>query len=67
MITTTNKKEKKKEKRKKRRKKKKKCDQFRMQMNGGKVVIRPEADVGSELTSFDVTHRGLAAVKVHMF
>ena len=41
-----------------------------MQMNGGKlVVMRPESDADSELplTSFDVTHHGLAAVIVAMF
>ena len=40
-----------------------------MQMNGGKLVMRPETDVGSgpPLTSFDVTHPSLAAVKVDTF
>ena len=54
------------------------CGQFCMQMNGGKLVMRLKADVGSvtvhdedpdsePLTSFDVTHPGLAAVKVERF
>ena len=36
------------------------------EMNVRKLVMRPETDVGSELPlpSFDVTHPGLAAVKV---
>ena len=40
-----------------------------MQMNGGKLVMRPETDVGSEppLTSLDVTRPSLAAVKVDAF
>ena len=31
---------------------------IRMQMNGGKLAMQPETDVGNELpmTSFDVTH-----------
>ena len=35
-------------------------------VNGGKLVMQMATDVGSELplTSFDVTHPGLAAVKV---
>ena len=38
-----------------------KCGQSRMQMNGGKQVMQPETDVGSEvpLTSFDVAHPDL--------
>ena len=43
---------------------------IRMKMNGGKLVIMwLETDADSELplTSFDVTHHGLAAVKVDMF
>ena len=38
-----------------------------MQMK--KLVMHPETDVGSEIVqaSFDVTHPGLAAVKVDMF
>ena len=40
-----------------------------MQMNGRKLVIWLETDVGIKLplTSFDVTHPGLAVVKVDMF
>ena len=35
-------------------------------MNGGKLVMQLEMDIDSELplTSFSVTHPGLAAVKV---
>ena len=52
------------------------CGRSRMQMNGGKRAMRPEADVGSvtvhdadpdselPLTSFNVNHPGLAAVRV---
>ena len=42
-------------------------------MNGGKLVLllvmQPEIAIGSllPLTSFDVTHPGLAAAKVDMF
>ena len=41
----------------------------RIQMNGSKLVMWPETDVGSDLllTSFSVTHPGLASVKVDMF
>ena len=40
----------------------------RMQINGGKLVMQPETDVGSELplTSYNVTHPSLATVKVDM-
>ena len=41
----------------------------RIQMNGSKLVMWPETDVGSDLllTSFSVTHPGLAAVIVDKF
>ena len=37
-----------------------------MHMNGGKLAMQPETDVGSKLplTSFTVIYLGLAAVKV---
>ena len=40
-----------------------------LQMNGGKLVMWPETEAGSELSliSFDVTHPDLAPVKVDMF
>ena len=40
-----------------------------MQTKGGELVMLLETDVGREplLTSFDVTHPGLAAVTVVMF
>ena len=40
-----------------------------MQMNGWKLVIRLEIDVGSELllTLFSVSHSGMAAIKVDLF
>ena len=40
-----------------------------MQMNGGKLVMQPETDVGSRLplTSFSVIYPGLTAVKVETF
>ena len=39
-----------------------------MQINGVKLVMQPKNNVGSELplTSFNVTHPGLADVKVDM-
>jgi len=42
-----------------------------MQIKGGKLIMQPESDIvnyhSGALTSFIVTHPGLAAVKVDMF
>ena len=45
------------------------CGQSSTELNGEKPVMRLVTDVGSELplTSFSVTHPGLAAVRVGMF
>ena len=45
------------------------CGVVKLVINGEKLVMWQETDIGSELpvTSFDVTHPGLAAVKVDMF
>ena len=46
-----------------------KCSQSHMQMDIWKLVMWLETDVGSELpmTLFNVTHPGLAPVKINMF
>ena len=46
-----------------------KCGRSYMQMNSRKLVMWPETEAGIKLplTSFNVTHPGLAAVKVGMF
>ena len=44
------------------------CRVVKLVINGEKLIMWQETDIGSELpvTSFDVTHPGLAAVKVGM-